>query len=60
MNSVQSGQSPDKALLLVNQGCVAMDFIIQAINSNIYTHDPVFLELVKEGNSLLDSIEKKL
>lgn len=37
-----------------------MDFIIQAINSNIHTHDPIFLELVKEGNSLLGYIEKKL
>ena len=60
MDSVQSGHSPDKALLLVNQGCLAMDFIIQAINSNIYTHDQTFLELVKEGSSLLASIEKRL
>jgi hypothetical protein len=60
VNSVESGQSPDRELLLVNQGCVAMDFIIQAINSNIYTHDQTFLELVKEGNSLLDDVEKKL
>lgn len=60
MDSVQSSQSPDKSLLLVNQGCLAMDFIIQAINSNIYTHDQTFLELVKEGGRLLDSIEKRL
>lgn len=60
MNSVQSGRSPDKRLLLINQGCVAMDFIIEAINSNIYTQNQTFLELVREGNSLLDSVEKKL
>jgi hypothetical protein len=60
MDGVQSGQSPDKALLLVNQGCLSLDFIIQAINSNIYTHDQTFLELVKEGGRLLDSIEKRL
>jgi hypothetical protein len=60
MDGVQSGKSPDKALLLVNQGCLSLDFIIQAINSNIYTHDQTFLELVKEGGRLLDSIEKRL
>jgi hypothetical protein len=60
MASVENGHGPDTEVFLVNQGCVTMDFIIEAINSNIYTHDPIFLELVKEGNSLLSSIEKKL
>ena len=48
----------DKSLLLVSQACEALDFTLLVVDSFIDTHDRSFLQLARQGVSLMDSTEQ--
>jgi hypothetical protein len=60
IDAMKSGHNSNKTLLLVSQGCIAMDFVLSALSSYIDTNDRAFLGMAKDGNSLINSIEKIL
>jgi hypothetical protein len=50
----------DKSLLLVNQGCNAIDFVLTALTNYVDTGDRVFLELATDGKLLALTVVKVL
>ncbi len=50
------GSDPDRTLLLVAQGSIAIDFMLTAIMNFLDTVDPGFLDLALKGRSLARSI----
>jgi hypothetical protein len=60
LESIQSRHGPNKTLLLVSQGCNALDFVLLALDRYVSTDDRSFLSLAREGNALINSVEKML
>jgi hypothetical protein len=60
MESTKRGHESDKTLLLVSQGCIALDFVLTALSNHIDTSDRAFIGLAKDGDVLIKSIEKIL
>lgn len=60
LDSRQHGARPDKRLLLVQQGCMALDYLLQALASFIDTDDRVFLSLAADGKQAIAAITKVL
>jgi hypothetical protein len=58
--SMERGRRSNKTLLLVSQGCRAMDFVLNALDNYITTEDRSFLSLARDGDSLITSVEKML
>ena len=54
------GARPDKRLLLVQQGCMAVDYLLQALASFIDTDYRVFLSLAADGKQAIAAIAKVL
>ena len=50
----------DKTLLLVSQGCRAMDFVLGALDSYIESDDRAFLGLSRDGDVLIKTVERLL
>jgi hypothetical protein len=57
---LKGGQEDNKTLLLISQGCKALDFVLNALDYFVSTDDKAFLALAKEGEGLIVSIEKAL
>jgi type I site-specific restriction-modification system R (restriction) subunit len=49
-----------KTLNLISQGCIVLDFTIQALSEYFAKKDRSFLGLAKDGNALVNNIEKLL
>jgi len=60
LEGMERGRNSNKSLLLVAQGCKAMDFVLNALDNYITTDDRSFLSLARDGDSLIKSIEKML
>lgn len=60
LDARKSGARPDKRLLLVEQGCIAMDYLLKALASFIDTDDRIFLSLAAEGKRTIASVTKML
>jgi|GEM_PF-4432608 len=60
IDAATRGQDSNKTLLLVSQGCIAMDYVLSALNSYIDTNDRAFLGLARDGDNLINSVEKIL
>ena len=54
------GARPDKRLLLVQQACMAMDYVLQALSSFIATDDRLFISLAADGKQAIAAIKKAL
>jgi hypothetical protein len=59
-DAVGRNQDPNKTLLLISQGCIAMDYMLSALSSYIDTNDRAFLGLARDGDNLINSVEKIL
>jgi len=57
MERMQRSQPTDKSLSLVVLGCSALDFLLQSTDHYLDTGDLAFLQLAKQGASLMDSVE---
>lgn len=55
---LEKGQRPDKKFNLVGQGCLALDFVLRALDNYVDTDDRVFLGLARNGAELVGSIRK--
>ena len=51
-------RGPDKSLLLFVEGCDALAFTLQSVDSFIQTGDQRFIVLAKRGVDLMDSVER--
>ena len=60
LESTKRGGEQQKTLLLVAQGCIALDFILSALSNFIDTGDRAFIGLAKDGDVLVKSIERIL
>jgi hypothetical protein len=60
MDLLKSGHDKDKALLLVIQGCRAVEFVLTSADDYISTDDRSFLALANDGRSIVASIKKSL
>ena len=60
IDAMNRGRESNKTLLLVNQGCMAMDYLLKALDSYLETNDRAFLSFAKDGSKLIDSVEKIL
>ena len=60
IESIKRGREPETTLLLVSQGCIALDFVLTALSNYMDTGDRAFIGLVKDGDVLIKSIEKIL
>jgi hypothetical protein len=60
LSEMKRGQDQNKTLLLIGQGCKALDFVLSALDNYVATEDRAFLSIAKDGNSLIDSVEKIL
>jgi hypothetical protein len=58
IDALKKGLPLSKILLLIGQGCQAMDFVLSALDNYIDTEDRSFIALAKSGDDLIKSIEK--
>jgi hypothetical protein len=60
LDMLKRGQASDKKLLLVSQGCEALEFVTSALDNFLDTGDRAFLGFAKNGNNLVNSVKKIL
>lgn len=57
---LESGQDSNKTLLFTSQGCIALDFVLTALDNFLETQDRAFLGLAKDGEDLARTVQKIL
>jgi len=57
---VKSEQDSNKTLLLISQGCDALNFVLTALDNFLDTQDRAFLGLAKDGEALAKTVQKIL
>jgi hypothetical protein len=57
-DGLKNGLPSNKTILLIGQGCQAMDFVLNALDNYIDTEDRSFIALAKRGDDLIKAIEK--
>lgn len=60
VENLKRGQSPDKTLLLIAQGCDLLAFVLTALRNFVDTNDLSFWVLARDGETLVGSIQKLL
>jgi hypothetical protein len=60
LDLLNKGQSQDKRLKLVKQGCAALDFVLLALGNYVETDDRSFLGFARDGAELVASIKKAI
>jgi len=60
LEAMKAGTHKDKRLPLVQQGCIAIDFVIEALSNYLATDDRLFLSLAADGRQNISSTRKAL
>lgn len=60
LDSMKAGRSKDKTLMLVEQGCISVDGVLNALSSYMNTHDKDFLAVAANFNQTVTFIDKHL
>jgi hypothetical protein len=57
---LQGGKPQDKRLMLIGQGCMSLDAILEALDEYLSTDDRVFLVLLSDYRRSMTTVEKVL
>jgi hypothetical protein len=60
VHEIQRSGKPDRELLLVSQGCIAVEFLRNSIANYGATGDRAFITLASDGAVLVRSVRKQL
>jgi hypothetical protein len=60
VENLKRGQSPNKTLLLIAQGCDLLAFVLTALRNFVDTNDLSFWVLARDGYTLVGSVQKLL
>ncbi len=60
VESMKAGRSKDRTLMLVEQGCISVDGVLNALSSYINTQDKDFLAVAANFNQTVTFIDKHL
>jgi hypothetical protein len=58
VSALKQGRGTDKRLLLVQQGCMAIDSVLEALRNYLDTNDRFFLGLAADAKQMAASIRK--
>ena len=58
LERMKNGFPTNKTILLINQGCIVLDFQLSALDSYEATHDKSFILLYKNENNQIVAIKK--
>jgi hypothetical protein len=60
VRELKNSGKPDRDLLLVSQGCIAVEFLRTSISNYLETGDPAFVGLARDAAVLVKSVRKQL